>query len=398
MPLQFCRQCIAKSTGDSCRFLGIRALPITRDGDFIEFLEPPRHLPILVDNGSPNEKAYLPTHYDLNRPMDQIARTEIMHIAALSLIDILREGLLHANIEGCVKRSRELQIRAMCDYCSTGLFVASYMCERCGQEYCIECRKAMTEVRSDDRALVQLCHCVKDKFADADVANVVKKATHSANLLRPVSRFSIEELQDAITGMECIITEAAKAQGNSTGYRIHSACDSSDKSAHKSILPVASLELETTVKTEDKEAEQDFKDLKSVVATVSQSPLSPPSHPLAKYSKISMTEDDFLKTWSKGEPLVVTDVETRVRWNPQIFIERYGEMQCEIVRSDEQPEPMTNAQVATKKKTNPHYFDRWNKVVKVGKFFSSFGKPLEERKEMFGRGVWKLKVSAIRED
>lgn len=97
-----------------------------------------------------------------------------------------------------------------------------------------------------------------------------------------------------------------------------------------------------------------------------------PSCEIVRHAKEKLTEELFLRTWSKGEPLLVEGVQTRQAWDPAKFIEVYGNDECEISRCDG---------------------DGINKTVRVRDFFRTFGMTNAEKRDCLGPGIWKLKVS-----
>lgn len=360
---QRCRYCVAKQAGDTCRFIGIRALPVLSVDGQIEYLSEStrEHGPIFIDDVTLNEDVVLPDHFDLNRPMDDGSKIKIMTTTAISLVGILREALEHAKKPNCIRRARELQIRAMCDYCSTGLFSASYLCTTCGGEYCLPCRNAMEAATLEDKLHNQLYSCVKDKYAERPTRPAISigkgkgnRASHAGDMMMPVSRFDIEELQEEVTAMEKVIEEHASSIPTSTMKPEAEQCDHLTSQPHC------------------------FND-------------ELPSHPLTLESKNTMDQARFLSTWSKGEPLVVTDVSTRHSWDPTAFIDKYGTMACDIVRCDEYAPYVPKEKASALLRADPTYFYPWEKPVKVHEFFETFGKPYEERATVFGHGIWKLK-------
>lgn len=99
------------------------------------------------------------------------------------------------------------------------------------------------------------------------------------------------------------------------------------------------------------------------------------SHDLTRHSSAELTEELFRATWSRGEPLVVTDVLGKMQhsWGPEAFIERYGKDACYISHCKD---------------------NRLIKLVTVDTFFGTFGQSEEVKKEELGNGIWKLKVRA----
>jgi hypothetical protein len=312
--------------------------------------------PIFIDDKTLNEEVVLADHYDLNRPMDDANKVRIMTTAAISLVGILREGLEHAKKPGCIQRARELQIRAMCDFCSTGLFSASYLCKRCGGEYCLPCKEVMDAASVEDTSRSQLYTCVKDKLGKNK--SVGRRHLHSSKTMFPVSRFSIQELEEEVAVMEKIIEE--------------NACN----------IPTSTMQPEIRDSDADATSMQPTQVCEAI-----------PSHQLAVEDKRMMDETQFLSTWAKGEPIVVTNIRTRKDWTPKAFVKKYGAMDCEIVRCDEHAPFMFKEKMIATLRADPTFLHEWEKGVKVRDFFNTFGKADEARAAIFGKGIWKLKVS-----
>jgi hypothetical protein len=87
-----------------------------------------------------------------------------------------------------------------------------------------------------------------------------------------------------------------------------------------------------------------------------------------QYSRQILKISDFMHEWSKGLPLVITDVLMQGRWDPQYFIDNYGNKVVTLV----------NCETGETRQS------------KVGKFFNLFLHP-EERIGIWA-GIWKLKV------
>lgn len=370
MAVQQCRHCIARQAGDSCRFVGLRAFPIDVQDDHIALAASDastsgaENAPIFVSDAVSNEAAEYPDHYDLNRSMDDNAKHAIESTAATSLLAILEHGLQHAQQPNCIRRARELQIRALCDFCSTGLFSASFMCVRCGSEYCQSCRDMLDMATEAEKAQSQLCLCVADRFSHT---RGKKRNVHAAGQLIPVTRFSFEELQEEVEAMRAALPAPTDSRPATTGRQTD--------------------ELISTVQPSGPAANGWIPPPKE------GTPLVIPSHTVAVEDKATLDEVRFLETWTKGEPLVVHNVWTRHTWDPAAFMERYGSMLCDIVRCDAQPPSLTKHELASRLKIQPDYLQKWVKQVQVRQFFDSFGKSREERETAFGKGIWKLKVS-----
>ncbi|KIK50827.1 hypothetical protein GYMLUDRAFT_182204 [Collybiopsis luxurians FD-317 M1] len=98
-----------------------------------------------------------------------------------------------------------------------------------------------------------------------------------------------------------------------------------------------------------------------------------PLHSIGVHSFEALTLSVFQEIWGSGSPLLVTDVGRRFKfqWNPEYFIENYGDKECFIV------DPQTD----------------YSKKVTVRDFFTEFGN-YAGRGTTFGgnsKKAWKLK-------
>jgi hypothetical protein len=86
-----------------------------------------------------------------------------------------------------------------------------------------------------------------------------------------------------------------------------------------------------------------------------------------RHSNQGLNISDFMHDWSRGLPVVITDVLLQGTWDPQYFIDAYGEVGATIV----------NCETGETRK------------VKVREYFERFLNPGEFT------GIWKLKVRHI---
>src|ERR1700683_4458700 len=90
---------------------------------------------------------------------------------------------------------------------------------------------------------------------------------------------------------------------------------------------------------------------------------------VSRYSNQTLKISDFLDQWSKGLPLVVTDVLLQGRWDPQYFIDQFGERKVTLINCETGQE---------------------RHGYKVKDFFNLFLNP--DARTGFWAGTWKLKV------
>jgi len=97
------------------------------------------------------------------------------------------------------------------------------------------------------------------------------------------------------------------------------------------------------------------------------------SHGLRTFNASAFDTSVFRSEWLHGEPLLVRHVTRAMQnpWGPEALQDRYGDVACQIVRSDTDP-PV-------------------EQQVSVGSFFATFGQDPEDKKAALGSGSWKLK-------
>ncbi|PWN48857.1 hypothetical protein IE53DRAFT_388938 [Violaceomyces palustris] len=350
-----CMQCYAKVGGDSCRFVGIRAFFVDpRTGNPHDYDEehPNADLaPVLMSSKNPEPKMEFPKDKDFNRPMDHFCRDRIMRTVAESLMPTMELEIEHARMAKCLRRDRELQYRQMCDFCMTSIFSASWMCRICGKELCVECKDVLSTKPG------------------GFLSNCVRFRQHTIEDFVPTTRFFLDTLVEEVKLMKTLVNSS---EDHPKQQEVNDKSDSSEDDEGQL----------SDVHSSSTDEPQDWAKIRPVDAgSIADRIVG--SHTLKRFRSETLSADEFMAEWSKGEPLLVESVTPAMQneWGPKAFIDRYGEDECFIVRCDKEP-------VVSKLKTQ---LDSITKRTTVGSFFRAFGKTEEERKEILGQGIWKLK-------
>ncbi|KAF6767664.1 JmjC [Kalmanozyma brasiliensis GHG001] len=338
-----CVQCIAKKIGDTCRFIGFRAFlvdPATNDiyaGEAADAVEP-----ALISSPDPDEVMHLPS----SRPLASDALLGAHADVARALLPVLEAELEHAKQDNTLRRPRETTCRQMCEFCSTSIFSASWFCERCGREYCLDCKHAIEQHDESDLTILK-------RITQCD-----RVRGHKVDDLIPLTRFDISLLEQETVAMRAMMT-ANKAKV---------------RSDDEPSLPSGSL---TTVDASNGSEAEDAAAIFWKEVPTNRAGLTADhaigSHTLRTFDASNFNTERFCKEWAHGEPLLVRDVTGPMKhtWDPDSLASRYGEESCHILRSDtDLPEI---------------------KEVSVGDFFSTFGQDLEQKEQVLGQGSWKLK-------
>ena len=275
------------------------------------------------------------------------------------------------------------------------------MCRLCGREACAECFQQVSELTTErpdaPQAEIAALQAKREKHAHVNpfFLSCTRRNEHRASDFSPMSRFSKDELSEAIADMEALLTQPRANESASPAVK--NSVETSptiENSANEQPVVTVSVpaqpssivdQLSEAPSTSD--ADPDTKPIAEVSSSdsanppepssfanassgaTSQDPISPASIPAMSprtFSDAELTDDIFAEVWAKGEPLVVTGLlhKFRVPWTPDYFSQKYGTQTCLILECQ-------NDQ---------------NKRVSVGEFFSWFGK-YEGR-----RDCWKLKV------
>lgn len=341
-----CVQCVAKKTGDTCRFVGFRVVPVNPDTDepYVPS-ETGSIKPAFISSPDPDEVMDLPT----NRPLAATALKEAQTNVARALLPVLEAELQHARQDRILRRPRETKCRQMCEFCATSIFSASYYCSRCGREYCPDCKDAIQHPDNSDVILAKrIIHCDRVRG-------------HNVDDLVPLTRFDVKLLEEEVAAMRSMLAAVSDETRKSTnGSRTD---------------PVRSNNVDFTSSSgpeDQEEAPTNWKEIPKNRAGLAADALIG-SLSLRAFDASSFDTHQFREEWAHGEPLLVRDVTAPMQhaWGPDTLAARYGEESCLIVRSDTDP-PQTEQ-------------------VSVGEFFSTFGQDTETKQQVLGKGSWKLK-------
>ncbi|EKM59423.1 uncharacterized protein PHACADRAFT_249898 [Phanerochaete carnosa HHB-10118-sp] len=379
-----CVSCTRRWAGDTCRFQGIRFFLKDENRNIIgiSFIE--------------NQKADGPS---MNFPVKWNAKLDMSHITrikrtvARALLPVLKQEQEHIQRRDVIRRNRESEVRATCDTCMTSIFSTSWMCRLCGREACAECFQQVSELTTEPpgaaEAEIVALQAKREKHAHVNpfFLSCTRRNEHRASDFSPMSRFSKEELTEAIAEMEALLGQApdgeivAKSSPEASNGSAGSTEQTGESSASGQIsnstlsslnTPSLSPDADTDKKPIAELASDSAKPAEPSSSTSAPPPpeeaVSPPSIPFYEprvFSDAELTDEVFSEMWAKGEPLVVTGLlpKFRISWTPEYFTQKYGTQTCLIL------ECQTDL----------------NKRVSVGEFFSWFGK-YEGR-----RDCWKLK-------
>ncbi|KAK7676450.1 hypothetical protein QCA50_020585 [Cerrena zonata] len=343
-----CVSCTRRWAGDICRFQGIR------------FFLKDEHRNILGISFVESQKADGPLMsfpLQWNTPLHKSHMLRVKHTVAKALLPILRAEREHLKRPEVIHRPRESQVRAMCDTCMTSTFSCTWMCRNCGREACSECFEQVDKLTGANDAEIVTLQSKSKNHARINpfFLSCTRRSEHRARDFSPMSRFSIDELSQAIAEMEALL-----ANGEPAALGPPITANNADPT------------LGQIPEVPNEPSDQNSSSSLSSTATLSTATSNPlpydvpvPTHPVQVFEDSILTDDVFHKAWIKGEPLVVTELlhKFQLQWTPEYLRTKYGNQNCLILECQSEQ----------------------NKRVTVGELFSWFG-DYEGRKS-----CWKLK-------
>ncbi|TKY89675.1 hypothetical protein EX895_001460 [Sporisorium graminicola] len=344
---QKCVQCISKTKGDTCRFVNFRAFLVDPS---TEELYPAAQTttvrPAFISSPDLDEIMHLPSDRRLAASELSLAQANV----ARSLLPVLEAELQHAKHAKILRRPRETTCRQMCEFCATSIFSASWFCQRCGREYCPDCKHAIELPDDSDPVLAK-------RMAQCD-RRVLRG--HTVDDLVPLTRFDVTLLEQEIGAMRDKLV-ADKAKQGTEAEQVSALV--SDPAATRITSSEEEKEVIAAVKWEEIPKHRAGLTADDIIGSM----------PLRSFEAASFDIDDFRREWANGEPLLIRNVTTSMKnaWGPEELAARYGDESCFVVRSDTDPDQQQQ--------------------VSVGEFFSTFGQDRDTKEEVLGKGSWKLK-------
>ncbi|KAL4241200.1 Histone demethylase JHDM2-like protein [Abortiporus biennis] len=370
-----CVSCTRRWAGDTCRFQSIRFF-LKDDKRNIVGIS-------FVENQKPDGPTMnFPVQWNISLKPTHIRR--VKRTVAQALFPILQRELQHLENPEVIRRPRESEVRATCDTCMTSIFSCSWMCRLCGREACAECFEQVKELTVDrvgaDEAEIAALQARKERHAHINpfFLSCTRRNEHRARDFSPMSRFSKDELAQAIKDMEAMLAEPDEdALPPESGFLPNTIKQLAEDSPNGLLgfgqLNASINDVDGRPYTNGNPNGFDLPPDPSTFSTSGSTsipnhvvpPSSTPCHPTRYFTEPELTEDVFRRIWALGDPLVVTGLlhKFRITWTPEYFAKKYGTQSCLILECQT---------------------DRNNRVT-VGEFFNWFGK-YEGRVD-----CWKLK-------
>ncbi|PWN30022.1 hypothetical protein BDZ90DRAFT_224999 [Jaminaea rosea] len=367
-----CGACISKMPYELCDFADIRILPhILTEGAAREELELQKTEDGKATLARLASEPFSSVHFDypprdgLFPAMDDVSLQRIKATTASALLEHMQAERQHAKKAETLWRRTEAAERFRCANCYTSIFSASYICRVCGKEYCPECADDMQHGHAPESGETQSSQPGGSALS-AKLPKLIRCVygnTHSAAELCPITRLTVEELEDEVARMEEVIAAAAEKGKAAGGTAVAEDDDDGSLWGGDASAPEKSRDyvLDTSL-------------------TGPQVDERVGSHILTEFDN-DVDEATFRREWAKGDPVVVHNCLDPERmsalgqpsaWGPDNFTTAsYQGEPCIVERCD-------NSRL---------------QQIYVSKFFETLGKNQETKRAAVGgeAGTWKLK-------
>ncbi|BGP36823.1 hypothetical protein JCM10449v2_000725 [Rhodotorula kratochvilovae] len=138
-----CWQCIARSIGHGCSFMGIRSFGV----DYLGRIVTP---PVFRSSTEPDEVPNLDKPY--TSPMTKTQSTLLKTWLAREVIKICDREWKHATDHNTIKVRNDLVTHSTCDTCNTVCMGAEWICKTCGRTACPLCFERLKQFEATEAA------------------------------------------------------------------------------------------------------------------------------------------------------------------------------------------------------------------------------------------------------
>lgn len=338
--LSRCMACVAKKTGEPCRFRGIRAFAIDNDGK-------PSGPPVFSGMSLPAHAQSLPTgliyptKWFVQPSVEQVNR--IKSSVAQILLPILQteKQKLAGKESITIHRMREMDVRVTCDRCLTSIFSASFICTKCGRDFCIDCYDVLEAYgRASPNAEQPSLNL---RYQTCGPSN--KPHFHTSEDFLPVSRLGIAGIGRHIREMEGVLTALSSHRTFSINNPPSDITEHLVMSKETPLAQTSSLELKTggtqpaTILSSEASLNAGPQTLHFQRSFLGQEsgPQQTPSDaagvqslPIPYFHHSLLGDDEFQRLWSAGSTIVVSNLleKLKIEWTPDYFIQHHGSETC----------------------------------------------------------------------
>ncbi|GAA5863673.1 hypothetical protein JCM1840_000099 [Sporobolomyces johnsonii] len=288
-----CFQCIARSIGHGCCFLGIRSFGVDEQGRIVT---PPVFRSTTLADDVPVFKDTWTSA--LTDQLSQLLRTWL----APHLLGVIERELAHASHPETIRVRLDLAVHSLCDTCLTSNLGSEWMCTTCGRMACRICHAALVDIEKKEDAgepstmatveSQRRKKCIAKKRGEKAVAG----EGHRSDQFVAMTRLDKVELKQLWRRLK--------------DWRDTHAIVPSD--------PAAKGYLSSRYQ------------FKSSLARYDEN-----THPVYTIPSYELNEPVFLELWRHGEPILVSRVPLGelVKWTPRHFASTYGDMDIQMLNN-----------------------------------------------------------------
>ncbi|GAA5955218.1 hypothetical protein JCM3765_003248 [Sporobolomyces pararoseus] len=306
-----CFQCVARSIGHGCCFLGIRSFGVDRGGTIVT-------PPIFLDTKAADDiPRFTKTHVSpLSDQYNQLMRTWL----APQLLPLVVQEREHAEDPATKRERLDLTVHSLCDTCNTSILGSEWMCSICGRVTCRTCHQALQQIGAQEAAGKKVDHTLVDiqRRRKCIAKKRGEKANpgegHRSHQFVPMTRLDKKDL--------------AQLYADVHKWKITHAIVPSNGAAKKF--------LDNTYLTESPLPDYDLN-----------------THPVHHIPAADMNAAVFLELWNYSAPLLITDIDLAglKRWTPSYISNRFPNLEIQL-QNNKGSETLT-AKV-------PYFFSQFN--------------------------------------
>ena len=351
-----CPTCITTHEDTECLFTAIRTF-IVNAGCALDITSSTPYF--FASSSAPNPPMNFNLHF--NRAIKPVDEDVMCRVATKALLPIMQNELAHSRKDRIVRKPMDCSVRHTCDFCLASIFIGSWVCGECGQDYCFDCFKAI------EAMLPGICRPLHaTKPSDAMATDSDTRDNHSGSMSTLVVDDYCNLAASVLVNKGTICDPSTRRLLSCANGRLHNVDFMIPFTTHQDGHLLSMVQAMTS--------------LNSIATLNEQGPSSQllgPEHksrekgglPYNTFNEQELSMDEFQRVWQEGQIVVVDGLEKKlqIEWSPKAFSAAFPTTKCKVL----------DCQTAS---------TRW---MTIPEFFDDFGK--EKSKKSI---PWKLKVSS----
>ncbi|KPV78548.1 uncharacterized protein RHOBADRAFT_51003 [Rhodotorula graminis WP1] len=297
-----CWQCIARSIGHGCSFMGIRSFGVDHRGRIVT--GPVFRSAVEADDVPNLDKPY-------TSPMTKTQSTLLKTWLAKDLVKLFEREWRHATNPNTIKVRNDLVTHSTCDTCNTACVGAEFICQTCGRTACTVCYDRLVQYDALETSGGTVPTTADNQRRRKCIAKKRGKDQSGGESHRPAQFMSVTRL-DA--------SKLERMRQVARNWHSSHKLQASDPKVIQYIMD------KFCVKSNLKEYDAD-------------------THRVWQIAHKTFDEPFFFEVWRRGEPILVRRCPPvgLAKYTPSYFASTWGDQVIDVVdnRSPERPTPMT---------------------------------------------------------